>query len=562
MAPLGLRSLVGYNGWDYCILWKLSRDKRYLEGIACCCSGAEGQLVFPVECFSGVQIATPCRDVIVQHPRIRACNALSEIPFSIPLDPFYGLHGQVFFSNQPKWMIYSNKTRVLVPVQDGLVELFVAKQVCEDPYIIGFVMSQCNNTSSYDHHHLHHLGHQDQTQAMEDIDVGGVHDYTTKSTNNNPWLPPQPMSTDPSCFPWDNISAENQSRICSSPLDLFSGSKTSTDIFFEGSTSAIDSIVGNANNNIQDMTAYHHQSHVIPTTTPSTRHRSVIAESSVDKDLAKPDNSRQADSGDEEGSDQAADDDDQRGIGRSGKRHHSKNLVAERKRRKKLNDRLYALRSLVPKITKMDRASILGDAIEYVMELQKQVKDLQDELEETNLEDEGAKQNSSNMEMPQNPNNPMDEDDSPNSSRMMATNTKTVNNHEPVGHDDLNHQMEPQVEVKQLDEDEFYVKVLCEQKIGGFTRLMEAVISLGLEVTNVNVATYQSLVLNVFRVKKRENNNEAVQAEEVRDSLLELTRNPNPNSNLNSNPTCGWMEGGGEQNQYNPHHMLSYHGMN
>ncbi|KAL9236023.1 hypothetical protein vseg_010736 [Gypsophila vaccaria] len=52
-------------------------------------------------------------------------------------------------------------------------------------------------------------------------------------------------------------------------------------------------------------------------------------------------------------------------------------VLAERRRREKLNEKFIILRSLVPFVTKMDKASILGDTIEYLKQLRKKIQDLE-----------------------------------------------------------------------------------------------------------------------------------------------------------------------------------------
>ncbi|GAB4841686.1 hypothetical protein Ancab_022408 [Ancistrocladus abbreviatus] len=68
----------------------------------------------------------------------------------------------------------------------------------------------------------------------------------------------------------------------------------------------------------------------------------------------------------------------------NGREEPLNHVEAERQRREKLNQRFYALRAVVPNISKMDKASLLGDAITYITDLQMKIRMLEAEKEMMN----------------------------------------------------------------------------------------------------------------------------------------------------------------------------------
>lgn len=75
-------------------------------------------------------------------------------------------------------------------------------------------------------------------------------------------------------------------------------------------------------------------------------------------------------------------------------------VEAERQRRDKLNRRFYALRAVVPNVSKMDKASLLGDAVAYIEELKCKVKELELEKELSGQAKPNGKENSPSETMP------------------------------------------------------------------------------------------------------------------------------------------------------------------
>ncbi|OMP01692.1 hypothetical protein COLO4_11659 [Corchorus olitorius] len=66
--------------------------------------------------------------------------------------------------------------------------------------------------------------------------------------------------------------------------------------------------------------------------------------------------------------------------------HAQDHIMAERKRREKLSQRFIALSAIVPGLKKMDKASVLGDAIKYVKHLQERLQVLEEQTKKRTVE--------------------------------------------------------------------------------------------------------------------------------------------------------------------------------
>ncbi|PQQ14437.1 transcription factor ABORTED MICROSPORES [Prunus yedoensis var. nudiflora] len=553
-----LRPLVGLKGWDYCVIWKLSEDQRFIELMDCCCSGADentqtngGQeLLFPV------YPVLPCRDT-TQHSRTNSCDVLAQLPSSLSLDS--GIYAHPLISNQPIWLNSSSNrdssamaerdgTRVLVPSAGGLIELFVSKDVSEDEQVIDYITAQCNISEEQDIllgagcNTSFPVNINDMRTEIQPQPFPGNENEGNDHLNSNHFQQPpvvSPSVDHDSNVPYD-ISVDRIRLRSSSPMN-----------FLQHVTYNSENSMKNAG--VEDQDSVKHEAQ----------------------------GGRTADNSGSDCSDQIDDEDDTKYRRSTGKGPQSKNLFAERKRRKKLNERLYRLRSLVPNISKMDKAAILGDAIDFVKDLLRQVKELQDELEQ-HSNDEGPNKKTSanncgnhnnfqpeilNQNGTSITNKPENDDKPPNGFHVgTAGDTGNISKQqqESDGTNDRGQQMEPQVGVTQLDGNEFFVTVFCEHKPGGFVRLMEALDTLGLEVTNANVTSFRSLVSNVFKVEKKDS--EVVQADDVRDSLLEITRNPSSKVWPDMAKAKASENGSGldhfhhdDHHHYQQHHLHNYH---
>ncbi|XP_049350683.1 transcription factor MYC1-like [Solanum verrucosum] len=145
-------------------------------------------------------------------------------------------------------------------------------------------------------------------------------------------------------------------------------------------------------------------------------------------------------------------------------------LEAERQRREKLNHRFYALRSVVPNVSRMDKASLLSDAVSYINQLKAKVDELELQL----------------IDHTKKPKNVTESSSADNQSTTTSSDDQVIK---------ANSTAAPEVEVKIIGTDAM-IRVQSENVDYPSAKLMIALQNLQMQVHHASISSVNHLVLH------------------------------------------------------------------
>ncbi|KAF2588632.1 hypothetical protein F2Q70_00041410 [Brassica cretica] len=168
-------------------------------------------------------------------------------------------------------------------------------------------------------------------------------------------------------------------------------------------------------------------------------------------------------------------------------------VLAERKRRQKLNERLIALSALLPGLKKADKASVLEDAIKHLKRLQERVKKLEEERVGTKKMDQSVilvKRSQVYVE-----------DDSSSYSSTCSAASPPSSSLDEVS---ILKQTMPMIEARVSDRD-LLIRIHCEKNKGCLVKILSSLEKFRLEVVNSFTLPFGSKTLVITILSKMDN---------------------------------------------------------